>query len=108
MNATIKVVDRNDGTFIAFVKNRHDYTEYVAVREDFTTAVLDAAAWARRWGYAVTVVSTNAEAAKLAGEIAGRLGGIWTVNTAATVYIVAPSTRQTNRTERHATIRVVA
>lgn len=55
-----------------------------------------------------TSTSTSLEATKLAGEMAGSRGGIWTHNKAATVFIVAASTHpdSLSKANRWATITV--
>lgn len=54
------------------------------------------------------VARENLEAARIAGEIAGRTGGVWTVNPATSTYIVAASTHPNDMTKanRYATIKV--
>jgi len=56
----------------------------------------------------VTVRSCLA-AAQVAGQLAGRTGGIWTVNKACTTYIVARSTSPDDlrKDSRYLTIKVV-
>lgn len=59
-------------------------------------------------GLAQITVNTQLEAARIAGNMAGELNGVWQVNQDCTVYIVSKSTHpdDVRKSARYATITV--